>query len=313
MRSLTQINLHDSLGESVGRKTWKLKVNSVAEAIRAIDTMSNGKLFKHLSDKDSDRNEYEVLVNSKKINPPKDMENIGGIVESELMLKYDEIESIDIIPTVSGSGKNILGIVLLVVAIALIVTGVFAPAGGFILGSLTITGGSLIVAGIGLALAGAMILLSKPPKFEPFGDIDSGQKSSYLFNGPVNTVSEGGPVPLGYGELIIGSNTIAQNLQVRDFSINTTQDFSANSNGIKKVTEDEFNWAVSYVGSEEYDQDIFLYNRNLQLAMAARRYNSEWEQRLYWAKYYIYWYQVQHQLDTFFASDFESQYVANSQ
>lgn len=317
MRNLTTINLHDSLGDFVGRKIWDLKVESVAEAIRAIDTMSNGKLFKYLNNEQPELKEYEVIVNSKTIEPPKDSTNLESIKNSELMLKYDKIDTIDIIPSISGSDKNILGIVLIVVAVALIATGIGAAAGAgwatSITGAIGVSSTTLIVAGIGLAAAGAMILLSKPPKFEPFDNIDQGQRDSYLFNGPVNTVSEGGPVPIGYGELIIGSNTIAQNLQVRDFKINATDDFSSSGNGIKEVSEDEFNWAVDYVDSEEYDNDLFIYNRNLQLAKGARSYNTEQEKRLYWAKYYIYWYQVQQQLNTFFASDFESQYSANSQ
>ena len=34
---------------------------------------------------------------------------------------------------------------------------------------------------------------------------DNGGPTSYLFNGPVNTVGEGGPVPVGYGTLMVGS------------------------------------------------------------------------------------------------------------
>ena len=32
--------------------------------------------------------------------------------------------------------------------------------------------------------------------------------NSYLFSGPVNVLNEGGPVPIGYGRLIVGSQVI---------------------------------------------------------------------------------------------------------
>ena len=39
--------------------------------------------------------------------------------------------------------------------------------------------------------------------------------NSYLFNGPVNIINEGGPVPIGYGRLIVGSQTIMSAYDVR--------------------------------------------------------------------------------------------------
>jgi predicted phage tail protein len=37
----------------------------------------------------------------------------------------------------------------------------------------------------------------------------SGGGKSYLFDGPTNTAGEGGPIPIGYGRLLIGSKTIS--------------------------------------------------------------------------------------------------------
>ena len=64
------------------------------------------------------------------------------------------------------------------------------------------------------------MLLMKPPPMvspqsiaNPSADFEAspdsgGGEPSYTFNGPVNTVGEGGPVPIGYGRLIIGSQQI---------------------------------------------------------------------------------------------------------
>ena len=63
--------------------------------------------------------------------------------------------------------------------------------------------------------------MSKPPPSVPFTaqqvnpiEGDNGGPTSYLFNGPVNTVGEGGPVPIGYGKLLIGGNNVFANYDI---------------------------------------------------------------------------------------------------
>jgi predicted phage tail protein len=256
------------------------------------------------------------LVNEKNINPPRDIEEVEDIRNSELMMSYESLETIDIIPSISGSDKNILGIVLIVAAVALIATGVGAAAGSITLG-FGLTSGTLIVAGLGLAAAGAMILLSKPPKFEPFGDIESSQRDSYLLGGPVNTVSEGGPVPLGYGELIVGSNVVAQNLQVRDYILRDDNDFNKTDSGIIIVDKaSQYDWAISYLASDEYQSDLAWYDEFLRVPywmVHPDNYRKQQYHNLYFSKYFIYWYQVQQQMSSFLASDSPAQYSATLQ
>lgn len=57
--------------------------------------------------------------------------------------------------------------------------------------------GTLTV-GTNLALAGVTQLLAPGP------ETDDQQAEGYLFNGPVNTIAQGLPVPVCYGELLIG-------------------------------------------------------------------------------------------------------------
>jgi predicted phage tail protein len=53
------------------------------------------------------------------------------------------------------------------------------------------------------------MLMMSPPKFEDFRKIQQdGSKPSYLFDGPSNVIGEGGPVPIGYGRMKIGSQTV---------------------------------------------------------------------------------------------------------
>ena len=74
-----------------------------------------------------------------------------------------------------------------------------------------------IVTAIVTAVATGLIMqaLFKPPKPQ-----EQKQTRSYLFSGPVNTVAQGIPIPLGYGRLRVGSSVISASLrfqQLYDF------------------------------------------------------------------------------------------------
>jgi len=207
---MIKINLHGKLGAELGQE-WNLDVKSVAEALRAIE--ANTKKLRKWLITYLNEYEYEILINSYKlIIDDKKFESIEDVRNSELFLELNnKIHTIDIIPKITGSGAwgmvaggtlGLAGAVLL---------GVFVPpALPFAI--------ALGVASVGLIAAGTSQLLSKPPPSVPFtaqqvnpmqgeGGV-AGGPTSYLFNGPVNTMGEGGPVPIGYGQLTIGGNNV---------------------------------------------------------------------------------------------------------
>jgi predicted phage tail protein len=201
----TIINLHGALGKEVGKKEYKLKVDSVGDALNAIETQSNRKLFKFLSESEKSGLKYRVLINGRDFLCEKTptVEDPESIRNSELCMPIKDLKTIDIVPVVEGAEDVltiIAGVILVVVGIILWATG---PLGA-----------SLVVAGLGLIAAGVVNLLSKPPKFEDFSEIRGGAGNrSYLFNGPVNSTQEGGPVFVGYGRLIVGSHVIASSYE----------------------------------------------------------------------------------------------------
>jgi len=68
---------------------------------------------------------------------------------------------------------------------------------------------------VNLALAGITQLLAPGP------EVDSAESNeSYLFNGPVNTAKQGIPVPVAYGELIVGGAPISINYSTTPFGRN---------------------------------------------------------------------------------------------
>ena len=46
-----------------------------------------------------------------------------------------------------------------------------------------------------------------------------------LFAGPQNIVGEGGPVPVGYGRLVVGSQVISASYVIRDFNTENTSEY----------------------------------------------------------------------------------------
>lgn len=218
MRGLTSITLHGDLGKQVGKR-WNLAINSVAEAIHAIEILSGRKLYSYLLE--NERVKYKVLINKKETKFPK-MERIEDVKNTELSI-IKEIKEIDIIPIIEGAG-DVVDIFTAILGVALIITGIFAGFGAAL-------SATLITAGIGLTAAGVASMLTKAPSFEPFQEFETGGRPSYLFSGPYNTVREGGPVPIVYGEAITGSQTIAANYKIEYSS-------SSGSNALSRLKGD---------------------------------------------------------------------------
>jgi len=215
---MTNITLHGEIAEQVGRENWKLKVNSIKEALRAIQVLSKGKLLKYLIGAAEKSVEYKVIVNKREIMNPESisLEKPESILNSELVMINEKLETLDIVPIIRGAGgggnSSTKGVLALVLGVLLIATGVFAPVGfgvGLSATASATLSGALIGAGLGLAVTGITLLMMSPPKFDDFRKIqEDGSKPNYLFDGPSNILGEGGPVPIGYGKMKIGSQTV---------------------------------------------------------------------------------------------------------
>ena len=211
-QDIIKIKLFGVLGEEVGSE-YNLAVKTLSAALNAIESLSNRKLYKFLQENDKKGIKYRVLLNGRDficdINNPPDPNNLESITSSELCAKTKNLRTIDIVPVIEGSGSNGASIGTIIVGVILIIVGVILSIAGF--GS----GVPLILIGIGLLAAGVINLLTKPPELQEFKDK---QKTSYLFNGPENTINEGGPVPIGYGRLIVGSSVISASYDIGYFN-----------------------------------------------------------------------------------------------
>lgn len=105
---------------------------------------------------------------------------------------------IRIVPIIAGSKRG--GLFQTVVGVALIVGSFFA--GPF--------GPALMSMGIALTIGGAIQMLSPVPKSPSQQEQASTEnKPSYLFNGAFNSTQQGLPVPVVYGQMLVGSSVVA--------------------------------------------------------------------------------------------------------
>ena len=188
---LRKIKLYGELAKFLGQKTFEAEVHSAAQAIRFL-VVNFPQLEAHMGDR-----YYKVLVGD------------WQIKEEEIHYPNGQ-EEIKIIPIVGGEGGRgmrqfLLGAAFIGIGIAS--GGATFTASGFtgvgFLGGATAVIGNI---GIALALTGLSQMLTPVP---PVEEREQDPRLSFNFSGIQNTSRAGVPVPVIYGELIVGSVVIS--------------------------------------------------------------------------------------------------------
>ena len=177
---LRKIRLYGQLAKFVGQRVLEADVATAAEAVRFL--VSNWpELESHMA-----KQYYRVHTAGEDLTLD-DIHNPMG-------------REIQIVPVMAGAGA--FGRILL--GIALIAAAVFIPGAAAWLGP---TATSLIVGvGTSLVIGGIAQLLTPTPKT----DKDEGDpKKSFSFSGIQNTTRAGVPVPVVYGELLVGGIVVS--------------------------------------------------------------------------------------------------------
>ena len=226
-------------------KEYNININSIGEALYAININSKRKLYPWLIERDKHGIRYKLLINNQPFKTDQDFNNLNNIAVSDLTIKKENLKSIDVVPVIEGA-DGIKGIFTLILGVVLIIAGIFT------FGSSALLGTALIIGGIGLVAGGVINLLMKPPEFEDFREIVGGGRGSYLFNGPQNVTREGGPVPVGYGRLIVGSQVISAAYTISNITAdadiigaNTTDPGSINIDEIIDINNPIYNFSPS--------------------------------------------------------------------
>ncbi len=188
------VRLYGRLGARFGR-VFHLAVRSPAEAVRALCVQVPG-LRRELATSHERGIRYACFVGRRNI----------GEAELELPPGRDDIR---IAPVLAGAKQS--GLFQTILGAAILAVAYFNP-GGFLTGPMVTAAYGM---GASMALGGVVQMLS--PQQTGLSVRDSPDNgASYNFNGPVNTSAQGNPVPLLYGEMVVGSAVISAGIYAED-------------------------------------------------------------------------------------------------
>lgn len=198
---LRKIRVYGRLAKFLGQRVFEADVVSAAEAVRFL-VVNFPQLEKHMADQ-----HYRVSI-------------------GRYDLTMDELhdpagqQEIKVVPVLvgagGGTGKILAGIGLIALSFLLPGAGAFgtfsvfgqaATAGGILTG----IGTAASLVGASLILGGVSQLLTPTPKINTPGtpQDNNDPRKSYSFSGIQNTSRQGTPVPIVYGETLVGSVTIS--------------------------------------------------------------------------------------------------------
>lgn len=149
------------------------------------------------------------------------------VTEETLLLSLGK-EDIIITEVPAGAksgGAKILAAIAIAAFIIAVPGGVglqgFVTKGGIETGLKVALANNPLTVGAALAVATNLAITGITQLLAPGPEVDSAETNeNYLFNGPVNTVSQGIPVPVAYGELVVGGATISVNYSTTPFGRN---------------------------------------------------------------------------------------------
>jgi len=182
---LRKIKLYGKLAKFIGHRVLEADVATAAEAVRFL--LANWpELEAHMSDQ-----HYRVSI---------------GTYDLALEELHDPAGAapISFVPVVAGAGavgRILAGVALIALSFLIIPLGIAAAGAGIA----TAVG----LAGASLLLGGVAQLLTPTPKVAQGADNQDDPRKSYSFSGIQNTSRAGTPVPIVYGETIVGSVVIS--------------------------------------------------------------------------------------------------------
>lgn len=174
---------------------WEAECSNIRDIFRLIDCQTPG-FRKYLVDAAEAGVGFEIQRGEEFLEEPEEM---------LLSLNNEDIIITEVPAGSKSAGSKILAAIA-IITVAILLPGSFTAAltGSSTQGALVAaTTVGLTMVALNLAIAGITQLLAPGPQ------TDEGTDPSYLFNGPQNTIVQGLPVPVAYGELIVGGMPIS--------------------------------------------------------------------------------------------------------
>lgn len=210
---LRKIKVYGSLAKFLKRRVFKADVANPAEAVRFL--LANFPAVRgHMADQ-----HYKVLVSDRAL-------QIGDEPD-QLHLPVGALEEIKIVPVMAGAGGStgqiLAGVGLIAAAILLApIGGGFLGAGqGLLAGTFTLgaqASTAIGFIGASLVLGGVSQMLTPVPQVATGPDSEQDPRKSYSFSGIQNVSRQGVPVPIVYGETIVGSVTISSTILTQEYT-----------------------------------------------------------------------------------------------
>lgn len=224
---LRDIYLYGDLADKFGSH-HRYAAKSIPEAMWAIHANSDWKFFQAIK-RDG---RYQVVHG-----PSLESDESTFLGEKQLIMQFGP-GTFHIAPVIEGSGGGGSGkaIGMVVLGVALMATGIggaayaAAQAGvgfgsGFGLTALgtagsflSISWGGIAAIGTVLALSGVSQMLTPTPEITSYDNIIESEKhrKSWIFNGPRNSIEQGGCIPVVFGRHWIGSTVVSAGIEVKD-------------------------------------------------------------------------------------------------
>jgi predicted phage tail protein len=193
---LRKIKLYGQLAKFVGKRVLEADVATAAEAVRFLVT-NWPELERHMADQ-----YYRVSLDAYDLSGDELHDPAG-------------LSTIRIAPVVAGAGT--VGRILL--GVALIAASFFIPGSAALaIGALKVGIGSAVFGlGVTMVLGGVAQLLTPVPKLDAASEQDP--RRSFSFSGIQNTSRPNTPVPIVYGETLVGSIVISAALDTVQVSV----------------------------------------------------------------------------------------------
>lgn len=173
---------------------WDVEAKSMGDVIQLIDCQVDG-FRKFLIDAVEAGLDLAIVGKDFKVEEPDELlfENLGP-----------EEVYISLVPAGSKKGWGRILLAAVLIAVAIFTPGIGLAATGLAAPSTFAT--TLLSVGISIGLQGITQLLAKTP------DAEDPKTKEGLFDGPISTLKQGQPVPILYGELLVGGAPIHVNL-----------------------------------------------------------------------------------------------------
>ena len=182
-----KIKLYGRLAKFVGKRVLHADVSSAAEAVRFL--LANWPdLERHMADQ-----HYRVSVGTYDL----DLEELGHPAGAA---------PISFVPVVAGAGAT----GRIIAGIALVALALFVPLVAFGV----VLNGAVLGIGASLVLGGVAQLLTPTPGIPKGVDSPNDPRKNYSFSSIQNTSRQGTPVPVVYGETIVGSVVVSAGIDI---------------------------------------------------------------------------------------------------